>query len=180
MSLSGNLLIGQRAIAGTQAPVFAINPATNAQLEPAYPGGSREHVELACSLAWEAFDRYRDTSLEARAAFLERIAQNIEALGDTLVQRAVAESGLPQARIQGEIGRTCFQLRTFARTVRAGEWLDVRVDEALPERQPLPRPDLRQRHVALGPVAVFGASNFPWPSRWPVVIPPRPSPPAAR
>ncbi|MDM9592947.1 aldehyde dehydrogenase (NADP(+)) [Pseudomonas guariconensis] len=161
MSLSGNLLIGQRAIAGTQAPVFAINPATNAQLEPAYPGGSREHVELACSLAWEAFDRYRDTSLEARAAFLERIAQNIEALGDTLVQRAVAESGLPQARIQGEIGRTCFQLRTFARTVRAGEWLDVRVDEALPERQPLPRPDLRQRHVALGPVAVFGASNFP-------------------
>ena len=92
MSLSGNLLIGQRAIAGTQAPVFAINPATNAQLEPAYPGGSREHVELACSLAWEAFDRYRDTSLEARAAFLERIAQNIEALGDTLVQRGTNHS----------------------------------------------------------------------------------------
>jgi len=161
MSLSGNLLIGQRAVAGTQAAVHAINPATNAQLEPAYHGGSREHVELACGLAWEAFDRYRETSLEARAAFLERIAQNIEALGDTLVQRAVAESGLPQARIQGEVGRTCFQLRTFARTVRAGEWLDVRVDEALPERQPLPRPDLRQRHVALGPVAVFGASNFP-------------------
>lgn len=161
MSLSGNLLIGQRAVAGTQAPVHAINPATNDRLEPAYLGGSREHVELACSLAWDAFDRYRETSLEARAAFLERIAQHIEALGDTLVQRAVAESGLPQARIQGEIGRTCFQLRTFARTVRAGEWLDVRVDQALPERQPLPRPDLRQRHIPLGPVAVFGASNFP-------------------
>ncbi|UMZ09316.1 aldehyde dehydrogenase (NADP(+)) [Pseudomonas sp. MPFS] len=161
MGLTGNMLIGGQAVPGTRDAIKAINPATDQVLEPGYPGGSREHVEQACALAWSAFDSYRETSLQERAAFLESIAEQIEALGDTLVDRAVAESGLPRPRIQGEVGRTCFQLRTFARTVRTGEWLDVRVDEALPERQPLPRPDLRQRHIALGPVAVFGASNFP-------------------
>ncbi|MCP1363610.1 aldehyde dehydrogenase (NADP(+)), partial [Halomonas sp. BBD45] len=93
--------------------------------------------------------------------FLETVASEIEAIGDDLIQRAVAETGLPQARIEGERGRTCGQLRLFANVVRAGEWLDVRVDPAMPDRQPMPRADLRQRHIALGPVAVFGASNFP-------------------
>ncbi|EJN31417.1 NAD-dependent aldehyde dehydrogenase [Pseudomonas sp. GM84] len=161
MPLTGNLLIGQRAVTGSQAAIRAIDPATNQSLEPAYAGGTGEHVAQACALAWAAFDRYRETSLEQRAAFLDTIAEQIEALGDALIDRAVAESGLPKARIQGERGRTCTQLRTFARVVRDGEWLDVRVDNRLPERQPLPRADLRQRQVALGPVAVFGASNFP-------------------
>ncbi|WP_110968227.1 aldehyde dehydrogenase (NADP(+)) [Pseudomonas huaxiensis] len=161
MTLTGNMLIGQHAVTGSREAIRAIDPATNLVLEPAYPGGTTEHVEQACALAWSAFDRYRETSLEVRAQFLERIASEIEALGDELIDRAVAESGLPRARIQGERGRTCGQLRTFARTVRAGEWLDVRVDNAQPQRQPLPRADLRQRQVAVGPVAVFGASNFP-------------------
>ncbi|MCU1730264.1 MULTISPECIES: aldehyde dehydrogenase (NADP(+)) [unclassified Pseudomonas] len=161
MTLTGNMLIGQHAVTGSREAIRAIDPATNRVLEPAYPGGTTEQVEQACALAWSAFDRYRETSLEVRAQFLERIASEIEALGDELIDRAVAESGLPRARIQGERGRTCGQLRTFARTVRAGEWLDVRVDNAQPQRQPLPRADLRQRQVALGPVAVFGASNFP-------------------
>jgi alpha-ketoglutaric semialdehyde dehydrogenase len=161
MTLTGKMLIGQQAVAGNREAIRAINPATDAALEPAYHGGNSEHVEQACALAWEAFDVYRETSLADRARFLEAIADNIEALGDELIERAVAETGLPRPRIQGERGRTCGQLRTFARTVRAGEWLDVRVDAAQPERQPLPRPDLRQRHIALGPVAVFGASNFP-------------------
>lgn len=161
MTLTGKMLIGQQSLSGNREAIRAINPATDAALEPTYLGGNDEHVAQACALAWAAFDRYRETSLEARAAFLETIAVQIEALGDELIDRAVAETGLPRARIQGECGRTCGQLRTFARTVRAGEWLDVRVDLALPERQPLPRPDLRQRHIALGPVAVFGASNFP-------------------
>ncbi|MBA1201735.1 aldehyde dehydrogenase (NADP(+)) [Pseudomonas capeferrum] len=161
MTLTGNMLIGQRAITGSRETIRAIDPATDKPLEPAYPGGTGEQVEQACALAWDAFDRYRETSLAARAAFLESIAEEIEALGDELIDRAVAETGLPRARIQGERGRTCGQLRTFARTVRAGEWLDVRVDNPLPERQPLPRPDLRQRQIPLGPVAVFGASNFP-------------------
>ena len=161
MTLTGNMLIGQHSIPGTRTAIRAINPATDAALEPAYPGGSTEQVAQACALAWSAFDSYRETSLAARAEVLETIASEIEALGDELIERAVAETGLPHARIQGERGRTCQQLRTFARTVRAGEWLDVRVDGAQPGRQPLPRADLRQRQVPLGPVAVFGASNFP-------------------
>ncbi|WP_223456013.1 MULTISPECIES: aldehyde dehydrogenase (NADP(+)) [unclassified Pseudomonas] len=161
MTLTGNMLIGQQAIAGNREAIRGIDPATDLPLEPAYHGGSGEHVEQACALAWLALDSYRATSLEARAEFLETITSEIEALGDELIDRAVAETGLPRPRIQGERGRTCQQLRTFARTVRAGEWLDVRVDSAQPERQPLPRPDLRQRQVPLGPVAVFGASNFP-------------------
>ncbi len=161
MNLTGKMLIGGQAIAGSREAIRAIDPATGHLLEPAYPGGTGEQVKQACALAWAAFDHYRETSLAVRARFLETIADEIEALGDELVERAMAESGLPRARIQGERGRTCGQLRTFARTVRAGEWLDVRVDTAQPARQPLPRADLRQRQVALGPVAVFGASNFP-------------------
>ncbi|WP_369302941.1 aldehyde dehydrogenase (NADP(+)) [Pseudomonas sp. N2-5-1-1] len=161
MTLTGKMLIGQQAISGHREAIRAINPATDAPLEPAYAGGSREHVEQACALAWAAFDTYRETSLAERAGFLDVIADTIEALGDELIERAMAETGLPRPRIQGERGRTCAQLRSFARSVRAGEWLGVRVDTAQPERQPLPRPDLRQRQVPLGPVAVFGASNFP-------------------
>ncbi|MCB8887836.1 aldehyde dehydrogenase (NADP(+)) [Vreelandella malpeensis] len=161
MALEGKLLIGQQSVSGTRANIQATNPATGETLDPAYVGGDRSHVEQAAALAWDAFDTYRETSLEARASFLETIASEIEAIGDELIERAVAESGLPRARIEGERGRTCGQLRLFASVVRAGEWLDVRIDPALPDRQPLPRADLRQRHIALGPVAVFGASNFP-------------------
>ncbi|MFJ2325196.1 aldehyde dehydrogenase (NADP(+)) [Pseudomonas sp. NPDC087690] len=161
MTLTGHMLIGQHTVAGNRAAIHGINPATNAALEPAYAGGSAEHVEQACALAWAALDAYRETTLSARADFLESIAAEIEALGDELINRAHTETGLPPARLLGERGRTCQQLRMFARTVRAGEWLDVRVDNAQPQRQPLPRSDLRQRQIALGPVAVFGASNFP-------------------
>jgi len=161
MTLEGKLLIGQQAVRGTSGEIQAINPSSNQRLEPVYAGGTREDVDRACELAGAAFDSYRETSLEDRAVFLETIAEEIEALGDTLIERASDESGLPIPRIEGERGRTCGQLRLFASVVRAGEWLDVRVDPALPERQPLPRADLRQRHIALGPVAVFGASNFP-------------------
>ena len=161
MTLQGKMLIGQQAVQGSRDAIYAINPANNERLEPAYLGGSQEEVERACELAWRSFDSYRETQLEARAQFLETIADEIEALGETLINRAVAESGLPQARIQGEKGRTCNQLRLFAKTLRNGEWLDVRIDPAMPNRHPMPRADLRQRHIALGPVAVFGASNFP-------------------
>ncbi|MEG3115007.1 aldehyde dehydrogenase (NADP(+)) [Salinicola sp. 4072] len=161
MNLTGELLIGQQTVKGTRDPIVAINVATGERLPTEFFGGTSEDVARACELAWSAFDTYRETSLEERARFLETIADEIEAIGDDLIERAVAESGLPQGRIQGERGRTCGQLRLFAKTVRAGEWLDVRIDPALPDRQPMPRVDLRQRHIALGPVAVFGASNFP-------------------
>ncbi len=161
MAINGTMLIGQQAVSGQQAEIHAVNPATGERLEPTYMGGSKAEVEKACALAEAAFDTYRETSLEDRATFLEAIAAEIEAIGDDLIERAMAETGLPRARLEGERGRTCGQLRLFASVVRAGEWLDVRVDPALPEREPMPRADLRQRHIALGPVAVFGASNFP-------------------
>ncbi|MGM0544736.1 MAG: aldehyde dehydrogenase (NADP(+)) [Pseudomonadota bacterium] len=161
MTLEGKLLIGQQAVSGQQADIQAVNPATGETLEPTYAGGSKAEVERACELAEAAYASYRETSLEERAVFLETIASEIEAIGEALTERGVAETGLPEARLQGERGRTCGQLRLFAKVVRAGEWLDVRIDPALPDREPMPRADLRQRHIALGPVAVFGASNFP-------------------
>lgn len=161
MTLEGKLLIGQQAISGQQADIHAVNPATGETLSPAYPGGSKSEVEQACALAEAAFDSYRETGLEERATFLETIAAEIEGIGDELIERAMAETGLPRPRLEGERGRTCGQLRLFASVVRAGEWLDVRIDPAMPDREPLPRTDLRQRHIGLGPVAVFGASNFP-------------------
>ncbi|MFJ4193373.1 aldehyde dehydrogenase (NADP(+)) [Pseudomonas sp. NPDC089534] len=161
MTLTGKLLIGQHAITGHREAIRGIDPATDTALEPAYHGGDAEQVGQACTLAEAAFDPYRETPVERRAEFLDTIALEIEALGDALIDRAMAETGLPRPRLLGERGRTCQQLRLFARTVRAGEWLDVRIDPAQPQRQPLPRADLRQRQVPVGPVAVFGASNFP-------------------
>lgn len=161
MTLEGKLLIGQQAVSGNQAEIRATNPATGEKLEPVYIGGGKPEVERACKLAEAAYDSYQESSLEDRAVFLETIASEIEATGEELIERGMAETGLPQARLAGERGRTCGQLRLFASVVRAGEWLDVRMDPALPDRQPMPRADLRQRHIALGPVVVFGASNFP-------------------
>ncbi|MFC3282163.1 aldehyde dehydrogenase (NADP(+)) [Litchfieldella rifensis] len=161
MQPSGHQLIGQQTVVANGASIHAIDPSTGETLIPTYAGGGKTEVDQACALAEEAFATYRESSLEERAAFLETIASEIETIGDALIERGMAETGLPRARLEGERGRTCGQLRLFASVVRAGEWLDVRLDPALPERQPLPRVDLRQRHVPLGPVAVFGASNFP-------------------
>ncbi|SDK68692.1 NADP-dependent aldehyde dehydrogenase [Nocardioides sp. YR527] len=118
-------------------------------------------VTAATSAAAEAFAGYRATSPEARADFLEAVAAEIEGARAEIVEAAVAESHLPEGRISGEVGRTTGQLRMFAGVVRRGDHLGVRIDPALPDRTPLPRADIRQRQIALGPVAVFGASNFP-------------------
>lgn len=158
--MDGSFLIGAEAVR-TEEFFRAYDPSTNALIEPDFSVATPEHVERACALADAAFDSYRETTPEARAQFLETIAANIDALGDVLVARAMAETGLPQARLTGERGRTTGQLRLFATLLRQGRWAGVVVDTALPERQPLPRPDLRQRRIAVGPVAVFGASNFP-------------------
>jgi len=99
--------------------------------------------------------------IRVRAKFLERIATELEADAELIVARYQAETALPEGRARGELGRTCGQLRMFARVAREGHWVDARIDHALPDRQPLPKPDLRSMRVAIGPVAVFGASNFP-------------------
>ena len=118
-------------------------------------------IDAACAAAEAAFDVYRETDSEARATFLEAIGEEIVALGDALIEAACRESGLPRGRIEGERGRTVGQLKLFAGVLRRGGWQGLRIDPALPDRAPLPRPDLRLRMVPLGPVAVFGASNFP-------------------
>ncbi|MET1155338.1 aldehyde dehydrogenase family protein [Arthrobacter sp.] len=159
--ITGKSIISGRAVEGTDGTIRAYNPATVEPLEPPFGLVGLHQLEQATRAAEAAFDTYRATTPEERAAFLERIAENIDALGSALTERAVAETGLPEARIQGERGRTVGQLRLFAAVVREGDHLQVRIDPARPERTPAPRLDIRQRHIPLGPVAVFGASNFP-------------------
>ncbi|WP_278484519.1 aldehyde dehydrogenase (NADP(+)) [Achromobacter insolitus] len=162
MPLTGEMLIGRAAIRGQAGSQRAFNPTANAEIpEPEFGLGSRENVERAVDLATRAFDSYRNLPLERRAAFLEAIAEEILALGDALIERAHAESGLPVARLTGERARTAGQLRLFAQVVRDGHFLRATIDTAQPERQPAPRADLRLAKIPLGPVAVFGASNFP-------------------
>ncbi|HEX7848189.1 MAG TPA: aldehyde dehydrogenase (NADP(+)) [Sphingomonas sp.] len=158
--MDGSFLIGAQAATGTQT-FRAFDPSTGEQIDPPFYVSTPDHVAQACRLAADAFDTFRETSPEDRARFLETIADRIDALGDGLVERAMQESGLPRPRLTGERGRTSGQLRLFAAVLREGSWAGVTIDSALPDRQPLPRPDLRQRRIGVGPVAVFGASNFP-------------------
>lgn len=160
VALTGEYFIaGQRRGAGE---VFhAYDPAAGASIQDiGFFCASETDLADACAAAEAAAIAYADLPLATRAAFLDAIAANIEALGETLIERAARESGLPLARITGERGRTCGQLRLFAKEVRDGQWLKLRIDHADPQRTP-PKPDLRLRMVPLGPVAVFGASNFP-------------------
>jgi NADP-dependent aldehyde dehydrogenase len=161
VTITGEMLIGAGQVRGRGAEFRAIEAATGQSLEPAFHGGGTEDVEAACALAEAAFDTFRETDPEARARFLEAVAANLQAQGAEIVERCMAESGLPRGRLEGELGRTTGQLRLFAAVLREGSWLDARIDPALPDRQPAPRVDLRLRNVPLGPVAVFGASNFP-------------------
>jgi 2,5-dioxopentanoate dehydrogenase len=161
MTVTGNSLIAGTPVFGSDGSVQAINPATGEKLEPAFGLVGADQLEDATRAAAEAFDTYRAISPEERATFLERIADNIEAAAAELTERAVAETGLPAGRIEGERGRTTGQLRLFAAVVRQGDHHQVRLDPAQPDRQPAARLDIRQRHIPLGPVAVFGASNFP-------------------
>jgi 2,5-dioxopentanoate dehydrogenase len=160
MTLTGDLFIGRSRIAATDH-FHAVNPSTGETLAPAFSAGGAADVERACALAEAAFAAYASTDREARAVFLERAADAIMALGDALLERAYLETGLPLARLTGERGRTVGQLKLFAAEVRDGAWMGLRIDHALPDRKPLPRSDIRMRKIAVGPVAVFGASNFP-------------------
>ncbi|MGW4093071.1 aldehyde dehydrogenase family protein, partial [Nocardia sp. NPDC004718] len=159
--LTGANLVGAADVPGSAGLFHATNPATGADLGPEYGEADAGTVAHAAELAATAFERYRHTGLGARAAFLESVAREIEALGEVLVDRVIAETGLPEARVRSEIGRTTGQLRLFADVVRDGSWTGARLDRPDPARSPLPKPDLRQRRIPLGPVAVFAASNFP-------------------
>jgi alpha-ketoglutaric semialdehyde dehydrogenase len=157
---AGVSIIAGKPVTGNHGVSTAVNPATNENLEPGYTLIDKEQLKEATRAAKEAFPSYSATDLDKRAAFLETAADNLDALGETLTERYMLESGLPRARAEGERGRTVNQLRMFAGVVRQGDFIGARVDPALPDRTP-PRVDIRQRKVPLGPVAVFGASNFP-------------------
>jgi len=118
-------------------------------------------IHQALQKSSRAFESYKLLSGHKRAAFLETVADEIEAIGDPLLEVASAESNLPLARFRGERGRTCGQLRLFAKLLREGSWCEATIDKALPDRSPMPRVDLRRMLIPIGPVAVFGASNFP-------------------
>ncbi len=160
MKITGEALIGAASVRGSGDSFRAFAPATGEALQPEFHTTGGAEISRATALAQAAFDSYRETGLDDRARFLETIAQQIVELGDELIVRAMAESGLPRARLEGERGRTVGQLQLFAGLLREGSWLDARLDTALPERA-IPRPSIRMRMIALGPVAVFGASNFP-------------------
>ena len=160
MQINGHLLVGGEDVCVDGARFKAFDPARAIELEPAFCVADAQVIDSACELAVAAFDAYRETTPEARAQLLEAIATELDIIGEALVERAMAETALPRARLEGELGRTTGQLRLFAAVVRAGHWQGVTLDRALIERQPQ-RPDLRRRKIPLGPVAVFGASNFP-------------------
>ncbi len=127
----------------------------------AFSVGTVDLVNQACEAAEDAFWSYGYSSREDRAGFLDAIADEIDARAEAITRIGTLETGLPAARLQGERGRTVGQLRLFASHIRKGDYLDRRVDAALPDRQPAPRPEIRLIERPIGPVAVFGASNFP-------------------
>ncbi|ANY19360.1 NADP-dependent fatty aldehyde dehydrogenase [Tsuneonella dongtanensis] len=159
MQLTGDLLIASEYRSAPDQ-FHGRNAASGARLDPPFSIAGAADVEDACAAAEAAQREYASRPLAERAAFLRACAEEIDALGDTLTARAMAESGLPEARLVGERGRTVGQLRLFAAEVEDGGWQALRIDHADPARTP-PKPDLRLRMVPLGPVAVFGASNFP-------------------
>lgn len=161
MNITGQNIIGFELSGKGSASFKAYNPATSQSLETSFTEATSAEIDQAVEKAEKAFLSYRSKTHVERAEFLEAIADEILNLGDALLQRCMEETALPEARLTGERGRTMNQLKLFASVVREGSWIDARIDTALPDRQPLPRPDIRQMQIPLGPVGIFGASNFP-------------------
>jgi NADP-dependent aldehyde dehydrogenase len=161
MTLTGRQIIACELAGTGEAGREAVSPITNEPLPVRFLDATSEEVSAAAEAAADAFRAYRSTPPGVRARFLRAAADGIEDLGGELIERCHLETGLPEARLTGERARTCNQLRLFADVLEEGSWVDARITTALPERTPAPRPDLRRMLVALGPVVVFGASNFP-------------------
>lgn len=159
MTINGAILIGNEE-RQSETRFRAVDPDTGATLPQEFSEAGAADVAAACVLAAEAAQIFGNLPPEERAVFMEAAAQAVLDVGDELVETAMRETGLPRLRLEGERMRTANQLRLFADELRDGSWLDVSIDPALPDRTPA-RPDLRRMNVPLGPVAVFGASNFP-------------------
>jgi 2,5-dioxopentanoate dehydrogenase len=160
-TVQGVSIIAGEPLTGTAGTLRARSGASGEELDPDFALLGIDELDQALTAAAEAFKVFRASGPDQRAELLRAAAEEIESNRDAIVARAVSESGLPEARLNGELARTTGQLRLFADVVASGDHLGVRLDTPLPDRAPLPRPDLRLRMVPLGPVAVFGASNFP-------------------
>ena len=161
IELTGKSLIGFNRGSETSKTFCAFDPRTGNEIEPQFYSVTADELAQAVKLVGEAAIAFGKISGPEKAKFLRQIAENIEALGDVLPHRAALETGLPVARFEGERARTCSQLRMFADLVVEGSWVDARIDTDDPERKPFPKPDVRSMLRPIGPVAVFGASNFP-------------------
>jgi alpha-ketoglutaric semialdehyde dehydrogenase len=163
VEIRGHSLIAGVPVTSTQvgAAFRGVNPATGTALEPEFFSATDATVDHAVQAAQAAFASFGASSGKVRGALLRAIADRLESVREPLTERAHLETALPMARLQGELARTTGQLRLFAQVAEEGSWVNARIDRALPDRTPLPRPDLRSMLRPLGPVAVFGASNFP-------------------
>ncbi len=159
--ITGKSYIGFSQQSSGTTTYKTINPKLNLENEWIFTEATSEEIDEAVAKAWSAFKIYRNTPETDRAKFLHAIADELEALGDDLVKVYCAESGLPEGRANGERNRTVFQLRSFAEMLESDDWKQVAIDTAIPDRTPAPKPDLRRSVLPLGPVAVFGSSNFP-------------------
>ncbi len=155
-----NFIGGQRSAAGS-VRLHSLDARTGEALPLAFTQATPEEVDAAAQAAEAAFAEFNGMAPQRRAQFLDAIADQLDALDDTFIATVCRETALPAGRIQGERARTSNQMRLFANVLRRGDFLGARIDRAQPQRQPLPRPDLRQYRTGVGPVAVFGASNFP-------------------
>ena len=160
------MISGANNIAGTlskkgKKTFSTYNPIADTKTDWVFHEASNEEINNAVSLASEAFIEYKNFSGKKKAVFLNAIADEIEALGDDLIDTYTKESGLPQGRAIGERGRTMGQLRAFASLLEEGSWVNATIDTAQPDRTPFPKSDIRKMLYPLGPVVVFGASNFP-------------------
>jgi NADP-dependent aldehyde dehydrogenase len=154
-------LIATGSAPGDGARFRGIDPSRGASLEPEFVSADLQQVSEAAELAASAAPAFAALSNKDRAAFLRAVADELTADGAAIVERAQLETGLPKPRLEGELARTTGQLRLFAEVAEEGSWVDARIDEALPDRKPLPRSDIRSMLRPIGPVVVFGASNFP-------------------
>ncbi len=159
--MDGRNLIGYKHSAMAKEILAAFSPIKRKVIDGEFHIATTEEIDEAMNLATSAFTTYRQTSGKDKAKFLNTIADEILALGDELIERAMEESGLPKGRITGERGRTMGQLRLFAKTLEEGSWVDAIIDQADRDRKPFPKSDIRRMLVPLGPVVVFTASNFP-------------------
>ena len=158
---TGKNYIGNQLSAKGNKTFKTFNPELNSENETVFTEASSEEIQEAVTLASSAFQEFRSISGTKKAAFLNTIADEILALDDTLIKTYCAETGLPEGRAKGERGRTVGQLRAFANLVEDGSWVEATIDTAQPEREPFPKSDIRKMLIPLGPVVVFGASNFP-------------------